>query len=73
MDGVWISVLYKPILPLDGLRGHWGIGVIGSCFLVHLLLIKTVLKSQFFIRTVKILYIGPKPILALTIIQNETK
>ena len=48
MDGVWISVLYKPILSLDGLRGPWGIGVIGSCFLVHLLLIKTVLKSQFF-------------------------
>ena len=70
MDCVWIPVLYKPILSSDGLRGHWGIGVIGSCFLVHLLLIKTVLKGQFFIRTVKILYIGLKPILTLTIIQN---
>ena len=70
MDGVWISVLYKPILSLDGFRRHWGICVIGLCFLIHLLLIKTVLKSQFFIRTVKILCIGLKPILALTIIQN---
>ena len=48
VDGVWISVLYKPISSLDGLCGHWGIGVIGSCFLVHLLLIKTVFKKPVF-------------------------
>ena len=68
--GGWclVSVLYKPILSLDGVvrtLGNWCDRLV---FLSSLLLIKTVLKSQFFIRTVKMLCVGLKPILALNII-----